>query len=49
MAVRAPVVALTECSATPGSDHVAVAVALQLERAFGGWVPPTAPTGLART
>jgi fatty acid amide hydrolase 2 len=25
-------------------DHVAVAVALELERAFGGWVPPTDPT-----
>ena len=24
-------------------DHVAVAVALELERAFGGWVPPTDP------
>lgn len=24
-------------------DHVAVAVALELERAFGGWVPPTEP------
>ena len=21
-------------------DHVAIAVALELERAFGGWVPP---------
>jgi fatty acid amide hydrolase 2 len=25
-------------------DHVAVAVALELERAFGGWVPPTDPS-----
>jgi Asp-tRNA(Asn)/Glu-tRNA(Gln) amidotransferase A subunit family amidase len=24
----------------PGNDHVAVAVALELERAHGGWVPP---------
>jgi fatty acid amide hydrolase 2 len=24
----------------PGRDHVAVAVALELERAMGGWVPP---------
>ena len=22
-------------------DHVAIAVAVELERAFGGWVPPT--------
>ncbi len=26
--------------AGPGGDHVAVAVALELERAHGGWVPP---------
>jgi fatty acid amide hydrolase 2 len=26
--------------AGPGRDHVAIAVALELERAFGGWVPP---------
>jgi len=26
----------------PDRDHVAVAVALELERAFGGWVPPPA-------
>jgi len=32
----------------PGSDHVAVAVALELERAFGGWVPPTPPAELER-
>jgi len=38
-----------QAAVAPGSDHVAVAVALQLERAFGGWVPPTPPTGLART
>ena len=24
----------------PGADHVCVAVAMELERAFGGWVPP---------
>ena len=29
--------------AGPDNDHVAVAVALELERAFGGWVPPTDP------
>ncbi|HVF79850.1 MAG TPA: amidase [Solirubrobacteraceae bacterium] len=28
----------------PDRDHVAVAVALELEQAFGGWVPPTDPT-----
>jgi len=27
--------------AGPDRDHVAVAVALELERAFGGWVPPS--------
>lgn len=26
--------------AGPGQDHIAIAVALELERAFGGWVPP---------
>ena len=26
-----------------GRDHVAIAVALELERAFGGWVPPPRP------
>jgi fatty acid amide hydrolase 2 len=26
--------------ATPGNDHLTIAVALGLERAFGGWVPP---------
>jgi fatty acid amide hydrolase 2 len=25
---------------TPGNDHLTIAVALELERAFGGWVPP---------
>jgi fatty acid amide hydrolase 2 len=24
-------------------DHVSIAVALELERVFGGWVPPSAP------
>ncbi len=28
--------------AAPGHDHVCVAVALELERAFGGWVDPAA-------
>ena len=26
----------------PGCDHVTIAVAQQLERAWGGWVPPLA-------
>ena len=26
----------------PGNDHVSIAAALELERAFGGWVPPGA-------
>jgi fatty acid amide hydrolase 2 len=25
----------------PGTDHQTIAVAMELERAFGGWVPPT--------
>ena len=25
---------------TPGNDHLTIAVALELERAFGGWAPP---------
>ena len=25
---------------TPGNDHLTIAVALELERAFGGWTPP---------
>lgn len=33
---------------TPGNDHVTIRVALELERAFGGWVPPVnAPHGVA--
>ena len=32
-----------QAAAGPGRDHVAVAVALELERALGGWVPPPAP------
>jgi fatty acid amide hydrolase 2 len=32
-----------QAAAGPGRDHVAVAVALELERAMGGWVPPPAP------
>jgi fatty acid amide hydrolase 2 len=26
----------------PGRDHVSIAVARELERVFGGWVPPPA-------
>ena len=29
-----------QVAAAPGSDHVSIAVALELERAFGGWTPP---------
>jgi fatty acid amide hydrolase 2 len=29
-----------QAAAAPGRDHAAVSVALELERAFGGWVPP---------
>ena len=33
-----------QVAAGPDRDHVAVAVALELERAFGGWVAPTDPS-----
>ncbi len=33
-----------QAAAGPDRDHVAVAVALELERAFGGWVPPSDPS-----
>jgi fatty acid amide hydrolase 2 len=26
--------------AGPGRDHVSIAVAMELERVFGGWTPP---------
>jgi len=29
-----------QVAAVAGNDHVTIAVALELERAFGGWVPP---------
>ncbi len=29
-----------QVAARPGNDHVAIAVALELQRRFGGWVPP---------
>ncbi|MDP1849355.1 MAG: amidase [Solirubrobacteraceae bacterium] len=33
-----------QAAAGPDNDHLAVAVALELERAFGGWVSPTDPS-----
>jgi len=30
-----------QVAATHGNDHLTVAVALELEKAFGGWTPPT--------
>ena len=32
-----------QVAAAPGRDHVAIAVALELERVFGGWTPPRPP------
>jgi fatty acid amide hydrolase 2 len=29
-----------QVAAGPGNDHIAIAVALELEKVFGGWVPP---------
>jgi fatty acid amide hydrolase 2 len=26
-------------------DHVSIAIALELERVFGGWIPPRFPEG----
>ena len=31
-----------QVAAAPGRDHVSIAVAMELERVFGGWVPPNA-------
>jgi len=31
-----------QVAAAPGRDHVSIAVALELERVFGGWVAPSA-------
>ena len=31
-----------QVAAGPDRDHVSIAVALELERAFGGWIPPPA-------
>jgi len=36
-----------QAAAGPGRDHVAVAVAIELERALGGWVPPPLPAPAA--
>lgn len=33
-----------QVAAARGADHVSIAVALELERVFGGWVPPPPPT-----
>ncbi len=38
-----------QVAAGVGRDHVSIAVALELERGFGGWVPPTATSALSRT
>jgi fatty acid amide hydrolase 2 len=35
----------TQVAANPGNDHVTIGVALELERAFGGWVAPAALPG----
>ncbi len=32
-----------QVAAGPGHDHLSIAVALELERVFGGWVPPPEP------
>jgi fatty acid amide hydrolase 2 len=32
-----------QVAASPGNDHLSIAVALELERVFGGWVPPPEP------
>ena len=31
-----------QVAAARGRDHLSIAVAIELERAFGGWVPPKA-------
>jgi fatty acid amide hydrolase 2 len=36
-----------QVAAAHGADHVTIAVALELERAFGGWVPPNVRRGAA--
>ena len=37
-----------QVAAAPGNDHLSIAVARALERAAGGWVPPTVPQGPPR-
>jgi fatty acid amide hydrolase 2 len=37
-----------QVASTPGQDHLTLAVALELERAFGGWVPPPIAHGNGR-
>ena len=32
-----------QVAAGQGDDHLTIAAALELERAFGGWVPPRLP------
>jgi fatty acid amide hydrolase 2 len=36
-----------QVAAGPDRDHVSIAVALELERVFGGWVPPRPPAARA--
>jgi fatty acid amide hydrolase 2 len=31
-----------QVAAAPGRDHVSIAVAMELERVFGGWLAPNA-------
>jgi fatty acid amide hydrolase 2 len=37
-----------QAAAARGHDHLSVAVAVELERAFGGWVPPRPSAGPER-
>src|SRR5215211_8659614 len=37
-----------QVAAADGNDHLPIAAALELERRFGGWVPPRGPGVLAR-
>jgi fatty acid amide hydrolase 2 len=37
-----------QVAAGPDRDHVSIAVAIALERVFGGWVPPTPPAARRR-
>ncbi len=31
-----------QVAAAPGRDHVSIAIAMELERVFGGWLAPNA-------